>query len=408
MLRERQLATATYADSGATSFVDLPRDSVYHILRLSIMGGTWVSVQGAMGTGPTFESNFPFSLIRQLYLRRNGSDVVFQGSGAQLAKEHYFLNKSNPIARLYTISSNVETLRTVSSRGMTIPANSDGIGSNVGGFTCPDAASSSTTVYFDMQMDLYLQNGADDSYFSTLVDARPLATYQLQIDWMPTTSIYIPGTANTSNTVTATMQILSLDQDNLQVGQNFGTFKRASQSYSNITFNSNNNQVLLPRGNYFQGILISTRGYKAVSATVLLPDDGIIGTIQNRINNNFYLRSVNWNQLKANNVSDYGGRAQPWGMSQGGGPQGYALLSYLNATQSMSELVATYVMDQFDLLINVNPTTSAQNAAFTASTNPVIDFLTQEIIPGVSIGASAPRGAQAGSIGSTSAKPYSR
>lgn len=408
MLRERQLATAVYADSGATSFIDLPRDSVYHILRLSIMGGTWVSVQGAMGTGPTFESNFPFSLIRAVYLRRNGSDVIFQGSGAQLAKEHYYLNKSQPIARLYTVSSNVETLRTVSTRGQTVPANADGIGSNCGGFTCPDAASSSTTVYFDMQMDLYLQNGADDSYFSTLVDARPLATYQLQIDWMPTASINIPGTANTSNTVTATLQVLSLDQDNLNVGQPFGTFKRASQSYTSFTFNSNNNQVLLPRGNFFQGILMSTRGYKAVSATVLLPDDGILGTIQNRINNNFYLRAVNWAQLKANNVSDYGGRHQPYGNAQGGGPQGYALLSYINATQSKAELVNTYVMDQFDLLLNINATSSAQNAAFSASTNPAIDLLTQEIIPGVSIGGSAPRGAQAGSIMGTSAKPYSR
>lgn len=408
MLRERQLGTATYSDSGATSFIDLPRDAVYHILRLSIMSGTWVSVQGAMGTGPTFESNFPFSLIRAVYLRRNGSDVIFQGSGAQLAKEHFYLNKSHPIARLYTVSSNVETLRTVSSRGVTIPANSDGIGSNCGGFTCPDAAGSSTTVYFDMQMDLYLQNGADDSYFSTLVDARPLAAYQLQIDWMPTASINIAGTANTSNTVTATLQVLSLDQDNLSVGQPFGTFKRAAQSYSNISFNSNNNQILLPRGNFFQGILMSTRGYKAVSATVALPDDGIIGTMQNRVNNNFYLRSVNWPQLKANNVADYGGRHQPWSNSQGSGPQGYALLSYINATQSKSELVATYVMDQFDLLINVNATTSAQNAAFSASTNPLIDILTQEIIPGVSVGASAPRGAQAGSIGGTSAKPYSR
>ena len=36
------------------------------------------------------------------------------------------------------------------------------------------------------------------------------------------------------------------------------------------------------------------------------------------------------------------------------------------------------------------------------------DILTQEVIPGVTISDSAPQGAQAGSIGMTSAKPYTR
>lgn len=407
MIRERQLSTAAFSDS-AISVIDLPRDAVFHILTLSIMGGTWVSVQGGSGTGPTLESNFPFSLIRNIRLIRNGSDVVFQGSGAQLAKEHFYLNCAHPFARLYTVASNVETLRTASVRGITVPANSAGINANGGGFALANAPDASTTLYFDMQMDLYLQSGPEDAYFGTLVDARKLATFQLEITWASVASLNIPGTANTSNTVSATLQVLSLDQDNLDVNNPFGTFKRSTLSYSNIGFNSSNNQILLPRGNYFEGVIFQTRGYKAVSATVALPDDGILGTIDNRINSNFSLRRVNFNQLQAKNMSDRGGRPESWATAQGGGPQGWAYLSYITATQDAQELVPTYVMDQFDFQISVNPTSSAQNAAFSANTNPLIDMLIQEVIPGANVGASAPKGAFNGSINATSAKPYAR
>ena len=51
---------------------------------------------------------------------------------------------------------------------------------------------------------------------------------------------------------------------------------------------------------------------------------------------------------------------------------------------------------------------SATNGVTIVSTNPVIDILTQEVIPGVSVGAQAPQGVQNGSIASTSAKPYYR
>lgn len=404
MIRQRQINSASFS-AGNISVIDLPRDAVYHMIQLSCFGGSWVSVQGAMGTGPALDSSFPFSLIRNLRLIRNGSDVVFQGSGAQLAKEHYYLNKASPFARLYTLAANVETLRTATVRGITVPANADGICANGGGFAVPDAPASSATLLFDFEMELWLQIGPEDAYYGTLLDARTLASFQLEITWATTASISIAGTANTSDTVTASVAITSIDQDNLSTKENFGTFKRSTIQQSQIPYNSSNFQILLPRGNFFHGIQIQTRAQKASSTVVLFPDDGVLGQVNNRINSNYSLRTFNFNQLQAINMSDSGGRPQPWSTAQGM-PQGFAYLYYPSATNQGSELVPTYVMDQFDLQVSTNAIGSAQNGVTTASTNPTIDLLLEEVIPGVDIGSAAPRGSSAGSLARTSAKPY--
>lgn len=403
MIRERQLNSLSYAD-GQTQTVDLPRDAVFHMLQLSCMGGVITSVQGGSGTGGTFESTFPFCLMRGIRLIRNGSDVVWQGSGAQLAKEHYYLNGSAPFARIYSYASNVETLKTASVRGVTVPANSDGINANGGGFTITTGASSTVTTYFDCQVELWLQMGVDDAYVGTLVDARPLATFQLEVTWAALANCIIPGTAETT-TCTASFQVLSIDQDNMPSMEKFGTFKRSAQQYSNIPFGSTGYQVLLPRGNFFLGIIIATRAYKAASTTIPGAENAVLSTVENRINSNFSLRKFSFQQLQAKNMSDYGGRPQPFSTAQGM-PQGYAYLYYPVAGDRAQELVPTYVMDQFDLMLNTNAIGSAQNGVTTASTAPIIDLFLQEVIPGVSVSDSAPRGAQAGSSRRTSAKPY--
>lgn len=405
MIRERQINSIAFS-AGQTNLIDLPRDAVFHWLTLSCFGGSHVSTQGSSGTGPTYDSAYPFSIMRNIRLIRNGSDVIWQGTGAQLAKEHYYLNRTAPFARLYSTSSNVETLYTATARtNMTVPANADGINSSCVLFKATDAASSSSTNQFDFQVDLYLQVGVDDAYIATLVDARPLATFQLEIMWATTAQLFIPGTANTSDAITATVNILSIDQDNMDADQPFGTFKRSSQQYSNIPFNTSNYQVMLPRGNYFFGIQISTFAYKTASTVIASPEDAVLSLVDNRINSNFSLRKFAFNQLQAKNVGDYGGRSQPYSSAQGM-PQGHAYLYYPVAGQSMAELVATYVMDQFDMQLTTNPIGSAQNGVTTASTNPIINLLLQEVVPGVNVSASAPRGSQSGSSRRTSAKPY--
>lgn len=406
-MRERQLGSAAFS-SGNITTVQLPRDAVYHTLQVSCFGGSFATVQGAMGTGPTLVPGFPFTLIRQIRVIRNGSDVVAQFSGEQMAKEHYYLNGEFPKARLYTTSTNVETLRTATVRGVTIPANSDGIGANAGGFGVPDAPAGTGTLSFDMQSDIYFQLGVDDAYYSTLVDSRKLASFDLEITWATEAAqIAVAGTANTSSAATMTLNVLSLDQDNLEVKDEFMTFKRSTNSISNYAYGSSNNQLILPRGNFFYGIQMATRAYKAGSTVNPIAENAVLGQILNRINTNFQLRSTTFQQLQAKNISDQGGRAQPWETSQGG-PQGYAQLLYVNAGDRVAEMIPTYAMDMFDLQLAVNAIGSAQNGVTTANTAPVIDFLYEEVIPSVSPGGSAPRGATAGSIGSVSAKPYVR
>lgn len=407
MFRERQLASIPYV-AGQVSRARLPNDAVYHQLQFAIYGGVVTSTYTTGPTGPAFESNFPFSLMRDIRIIRNGSDVVWQGSGAQLAKEHYMLNNSHPKARLYTVATNVETLLTATSRGITIPATSDGIGMNVVQFVGASTASTTqTSALFDMQMEMWFQLNLDGrASTNTLVDARKLSTFDIEVTWADPTSIIVPGTNNTANTIACTLQVLSVDQDNVATNENFGTFKRSSFQYASNPYGSSGQQIMLARGNFWYGMILQTRAYKANSTTVLQAENNVLGLIQNRINTNFQLRAVSFAQLQSKNTSDNGGRRV--GNEICGGPQGWAAIQYTSALDNPGEMIASYVVDVFDLSLEYQALSAASNGVTTASTLPVLDILTQEVIPGVTVSDSAPQGSQNGSIGSGSAKPYSR
>jgi len=406
MFRERILASIPYA-SGQVSRARLPNDAVYHQLQLAIFGGSVSSTYGLAPTGPAFETNFPFSLIRDMRIIRNGSDVVWQGSGAQLAKEHFYLNNSPAKSRLYTTAANVETLLTGTSRGVTIPANSAGINANLVEFVGASAASvTQVSAQFDMQMELWFQlNLEGKASCNTLVDARKLATFDIEITWASESSIMIAGTNNTANAVTATLQVMSIDQDNVSVKEEFGTFKRSAFQYSSFPYGSSNQQIMLARGNFWYGMLFQTRAYKSGSTTQLRPENSVLGNVQNRLNTNFQLKTVDFYSLQAKNISDNGGRVAVYDVAQGH-PQGWAAIEYTKSLDNPGELIATYVTDVFDLLLQYQGIGSATNGVTTASTLPVLDILTQEVIPGVTVAPNAPQGSQAGSIAGTSAKPY--
>ena len=421
MIRERNIQSWTYS-GGTTQVVDLPRDAVYHIIQIEGQGYVSNVQASTTGTGCVFADDFPFSLLKNIRLIRNGSDVVFQGSGGLLAKEHYYLNERFPHARLYTLSNSVETLLlssaalAVGGKGVTIPANSAGIGCTQVRFATTTAAGTTVTVNFEFQMDLYLQMGPSDIYYTTLVDARRLATYQLIFDYANVTDVVVAGTDNT-NTITAAGRVLSYDQDNLATDVDFGTFKRSQLSYSNIPYSTSNFQILLPRGNYFHGLIIETMAYKATSTTVPFHENGVMTSAVNRINSNFYLRQFNWEDLQRKNQAD-GCVGSAFSGSRGQ-PNGSAYLYYPAAGDRGAELVPTHVMDQFDLLVNTASGTTVagpsstgiagpENGATTNSTNPIINLLVEEIIPGVSMGEMYPTAAMAGSKRATSAKPYAK
>lgn len=419
MIRERNIQSATFT-AGTSQVLDLPRDAVYHIIQIE-GAGTVTNVQGASGTGVIFDDCFPFSLLKNIRLIRNGSDVVYQGSGCLLAKEHYYLNETFPHARLYTLASNVETLLlssaglAIGGKGVTVPANDEGIGMTQVQFATTTSASSTTIVNFDFQVDLYLQMGPSDMYYGTLVDARRLATFQLVLDYANVTDVTIPGTANT-NTIACSLRILSYDQDNLATDIDFGTFKRSQLSFANLTYGSSNQQILLPRGNYFHGLIIDCLAQKAASTTVLSHENGVIQTIINRINSNFQLRNINFEDMQRKNQAD--GCCNNAFSGSRGMPNGTGYIYYPVTGDRASELVPTHVMDQFDLQLAIAANASLsgantgingpENGVTTSSTNPTINFLLEEVIPGVSMGESYPTAAMAGSKRATSAKPYAR
>lgn len=406
-IRERQLFSLAYS-AGNTSRQQIPRDAVFHFLRVSCFSGSLVSTQGSMGTGPTLVPGFPWTLIRQIRIIRNGSDVVFSASGEQMAKEHFYLNNMHPFARLYTVTSNVETLRTATVRGLTVPANSQGIGENMGGFAVPDAPGSSVTLKFDFQSDIMFQTGVDDDYYATLVDARPLADFAIEVDWaLESASIAAAGTANTSTLATFSLNILSVDQDNVKDGLPYGTFKRSQYSQNAFPYGTGNNQILLPRGNLMMGLIFGTKAYKAGSSINAIAENDVIANLEMRVNTNLSLKKFDFRQLQANNIADHGGRQNALGLAEGS-PQGYAYLSLVNATQTLRESVPSFAFDQFDVQVSTRAASEASNGVTTNATNPLIDVLIEEVIPGVSMSPNAPQGAQAGSIARTSAKPFGR
>jgi hypothetical protein len=420
MIRERNVQSATFT-AGTTQVLDLPRDAVYHILQLE-WTGTVTNVQGSSGTGVIFDDCFPFSILKNIRLLRNGSDVVYQSSGCLLAKEHYYLNETWPHARLYTMANSVETLLlstaglAIGGKGVTVPANDEGIGMTQVQFATTTSASSTTVVNFDFQVDLYLQMGPADLYYGTLVDARRLATYQLVLDYANVTDVTIPGVANT-NTISATGRILAYDQDNLSTDIDFGTFKRSQLSFNNIAYGASNFQILLPRGNYFHGVIIDCLAQKAGSTTVLSHENAVFSSLINRINSNFQLRNANWEDLQRKNQAD--GCANSAFTGSRGLPNGTAYVYYPVCGDRASELVPTHVMDQFDFQVSIASATTVtgpgnsgingpENGATTSGTNPTINMLLEEVIPGVSLGEQYPTAAMAGSKRATSAKPYAR
>ena len=405
-IRERQLFTLQFVENG-TSRQQIPRDAVFHLLRLQCEAGLLTSVQGAAGTGPNLVPGFPFSLMRRIRVIRNGSDIVYSATGEQFAKEHYYLNGVHPQSRLYSVAANVETLMTQLSRGVTVPANSQGIGSNIG-FKVADAPNASAEMRFDFQGDIMFQTGVDDDYYATLVDARPLADFAIEIDWAGIPSqIAAAGTTNTSTTVNMSVSVLSVDQDNVANDIPYGTFKRSQYSQNAFPFASQNNQVLLPRGNMLYGLIFSSKAFKAGSAINAIAENAVIGDMELRVNTNLSLKKFTFKQLQGNNLADHGGRQNVFD-NVGGGPQGWALLPLVNATQTLRESIPTFAFDQLDLQLGMKAIAEAQNGVTTPATNPVLDILIEEVIPGVSISPNMPQGAQNGSIARTSAKPFGR
>lgn len=418
MIRERVLNSWTFA-AGTSQAIDLPRDAVMHIIQIE---GTGSSTIVATGTGQVnFDDCFPFSVLKNIRLIRNGSDVVYQSSGCLLAKEHYYLNETFPHARLYTLATSVETLLLSSTsgalggKGVTVPANDEGIGMTQVSFASPTNAGTATTIVnFDFQMDLYLQMGPADLYYGTLVDARRLATFQMIFDYANVADVCLNTGNVVSNAFVATGRILSYDQDNVSTDVDYGTFKRAQLSFSNLAYNSSNQQILLPRGNYYQGIIIDTLAFKSISTTTALHENGVLSLVLNRLNTNFQLRNANWEDLQRKNQAD--GCANAAFSGSRGLPNGTAYLYYPSTGDRASELVPSQAFDTFDLLLNIAASGSTtppstgiggpENGATTASTNPILNILTEEIIPGVDMGSTYPTAAQAGSRRRTSAKPY--
>lgn len=415
MIRERRLGTLPYGGPGQQNSFDIPRDAVFHQIQVQMNG----SISAAYPAGASayvatqFAPGFPFSLIQRIQLIRNGSDVVWSGSGKQLAKESTILNGTFPFARMWVDSASglgtVQSLLTKTVKGVTIPANSEGIGCNNAIFT--DTPPASNAVFtsitdFSCLMELWLQLPVD-KYFVTLVDARPLATFQIQVVWEQMANVIVAGstvggTATITPSVSCTLQ--SYDQDNLKQGITFGTFKRSNMSPPGLSYGGTNQQFLLPKGNLFYGILFETLGTisATLGGTIQVPGNDILTEIVNRINTNYYLRDVFYRDLQAKNRNDLCVPISPYD-TYNAGILGWAALKYPITGDKLKELVQTFSYDNFDLLLNLNSTTGGGDGN-TYTGTPTINILTQEVIPGRSVSSSGARGAFAGSIASTSAK----
>lgn len=409
MFRQRQLGSADYK-AGQISRVRLPNDAVYHQMQFSISKG---SVTGTFATssntGPVFAPDFPATLMRSVRIIRNGGDIVWQGSGSQLFKEHMYLNNTPPYARLYNQASQVDTVLTATVCGTTIPANSHGIAVNAAQFVGAkrDTAGDQVATLFDFQCEMWFQLPLEGkAAVNTLVDARKLATFDLEITWADLNELATLGTGNSAIAVNAVLNIGSSDQDAVALDNDFGTFKRTGFEYSQFSAGSQSQQIVLTRGNLYLGMILSTKKFVNGGSTIIpVFDSNILGNIQNRINTSYQLRIQSFQQMGNKNFSDGGGRHLPHAV-HGIAPTGWAAIEYAAQLDNAGEMIQSYVADQFDLMIDVNPEASQTNGVPATGKNPIINILTQEVIPGRTT--SSQPGLQNGSTSSTSAKPFTR
>lgn len=398
MIRERTQVSLAYV-AGQPTRSELSKDAVYHQIQL-VFVGTLTSVNAAGSSANTFSQNFPFNIMRNVILRRNGSDVVYQAPGEMIAKENLYMNGNSPRARLTDVNGAIYLKTT---NGISIPANSAGINDASAEFT--DAGTASTTVVtnFDCQVEIWLQLGVEDRYAATLIDARPLSSFVLEVQWANPTDIIIQGTNVTSLTLAGNLQVNSYDQDNVTANQPFGTFKRSVQAIQNAQFSSNNQQFLLTRGNFYYGILFQTQTFKAGSTLIPRQEQAVISNVTNRVNTNYYLRVTDFITMQFKNKADEITEGLSY-QAQSGSPRGFAHLYFPMTGDRLAELVPSFSMDTYDLLLTLGAGT--ENGAPTGGTLPVINMLVQEVIPGQSIAPNMPPAAFAGSVRRTQAQPY--
>lgn len=409
MIRERRITQFGYVP-GARQTVELPKDAVFHQLQFSMLGDLDI-INGAAPTATTLLPGFPFTLIQNLRVIRNGSDVVWQGTGAMLAKEHLYLNNSSPQARIQNYGNSsgggfaAGTIVTAVTDGVTIPANSEGIAENAALFATATSANNTVRTRFSGLAELWFQLGSVDSNFwSTLVDARVLASFVIEVTWAQLTDVMVLGAQSTAS-ISMNMAILSYDQDNVTPGEAFGTYKRTQQAISQAQWGSSGIQYLLSRGNLYQGIIFQTQAYKT-GLTNPRPEQNVITEFFNRINTNYFLRDTTFLSLQGKNRDD-GNLCLPY-QAQSGSPRGFAYLNFVSVGDRISELVQTYTMDQFDLSLSIAAVGAAENGANDPAFQPVINILTQEVIPGKGVSPNASQGSQAGSTSRTSASPGGR
>lgn len=412
MIRERRLGSLTYGGAGAVNTFEMSKDAVYHQVQIEIDGNLSITYpSGTAQVNSQLAEGFPFNLIQRIRLIRNGSDVIWAGSGKQLAKESLILNGTFPFARIWVDGTNngggtANALLTKSVRGITIPSNSEGIGCNNAVFTDTAASGTVNQIDFRAVLELWLQLPVD-KYFTTLVESRSLSSFQLEVTWEQTSNFIILGSnSGGAATLVTTINcaIMSYDQDNLAPGLAFGTFKRSSLTPPGVAYSSSGQQFLLPKGNLYFGVLIEALGLKSAGlATIPQPGNDIITEIVNRVNTNYYLRDVFFRDLQAKNRNDGALSSSPYD-TLGAGVLGWAAIKYPITGDKLKELVQTFSYDTFDLLFSLNATTGGGDGN-TYNGSPTINILTQEVIPGRSVAAGSPRGAYAGSIAATSAKP---
>lgn len=399
MIRERNQVSLAYI-AGGTVRSELSKDACYHQIQLSTVGSVSSVNTGSSTAANHFSQNFPFNLMKNIILRRNGSDIVFQSSGDLLAKEDLYLNGNSPHARLTDASNNLLTAVTV--QGLAIPSNSAGIGQASAEFADAGTSSSTIVTNFEFQLEIWLQLGVEDRFVSTLVDARPLSSFVLEIQWANPLDVIIPA-AQSALTISATTSVYSYDQDNVAAQLPFGTFKRSVQAIANAQYSSANQQFLLTRGNFYYGIVFQTQSFKSGSTVIPRQEQAVITTITNRVNTNYYLRVSDFEVLQRKNKMDEITEGMSYG-TDSGHPRGFAHLYYPVTGDRLSELVPSFSMDTWDLLLALGAGT--ENGSPTGGTLPVINMLIEEVIPGKSIAPNMPPAAFAGSTRQTSASPY--
>lgn len=270
-------------EEGSTISVDVPRDSVYKHLLLTLSGSV-ITTYGA-GTPVSDDTATMNRLINSIDIISNGSFTIKSVTPWMMHIQQFMATSIFGVRRSVVGATAVDT------------PNEDGAFSygTTGQYT-----SVAESIFISFENVL-----AGKGRMNTLWDTRGLASAEIKISTASFKNLQSSANYATAPVVysssTLEIQIETVETQNVPLNVFFSAWKQTTKQ---VAFTAQTNDFLLDvnRGNFLQGIMFETRN----GDTDRLLSNDVLGTIKLIINGTNYLQNTTFKSLQAKNISRFG------------------------------------------------------------------------------------------------------